>query len=258
MLGFIKIQGGKFIMSYSINETKTEKINYQQVSYELKPFYLSKYPVTVAQYKVYLKETGKTELESFYQYNRFGNHPVAYVNRNEAIDYCNWLTDQFRKSNNLPQAFQEIFHTNNYTIRLPSEVEWEKAARGEEGRNYPWGDQFDKDRLNYEKTKIDRPSPVGCFNKGASIDQVMEMSGNVWEWTLRIDEIEPDKYHNSFEQSEKKCTTKGGGWNSNAEDCLTDSRLMQLPSYGIEDTSFRLCFAPKPPTPESIKILSGS
>ena len=93
------------------------------------------------------------------------------VSWNDAIAYCKWLSEKTKK---------------NY--RLPTEAEWEKAARGEDGHIYPWGDDFDSKKANTEESGIGDTSDIGKFSNsdpalsGDSPYGCADMAGNVWEW----------------------------------------------------------------------------
>ena len=95
------------------------------------------------------------------------NHPVVAVSWYEALAFCNWLGEKL-----------------GVKVSLPTEAQWEKAARGTDGRQYPWGEKITPDHANYAETKIDATSAVGIFPKGASPYGALDMSGNVWEWCL--------------------------------------------------------------------------
>ncbi|MEI2688831.1 MAG: SUMF1/EgtB/PvdO family nonheme iron enzyme [Anaerolineae bacterium] len=126
------------------------------------------------------------------------NHPVVGVNWWEALAFTRWLSEQLRAAGKLPAGWQ---------VRLPSEAEWEKAARGNDARDFPWLGKIDPDRVNYGATGVGSTSAVGCFPGGASPCGAEEMSGNVWEWTRSV----YDKYPYPVERQRVAAARELGG-----------------------------------------------
>ncbi|HEY0735762.1 MAG TPA: formylglycine-generating enzyme family protein [Herpetosiphonaceae bacterium] len=104
------------------------------------------------------------------------DHPVVDVSWHEAQAFCVWLGEQTGRR-----------------YRLPTEAEWEKAARGVDGRVFPWGDELDLQRCNVRESGLGITTPVGQYPAGASPYGVLEMAGSVWEWTQSLQASYP--YH---------------------------------------------------------------
>jgi hypothetical protein len=194
---WVKITAGEFWMG-SENGYENEKPQHKLF---LESYRISKVPVTNAQYYLFTKDTGhKAPLhwEEDRPPKNLESHPVVNVTWHDAIAYCAWLSGQTGKS-----------------INLPSEAQWEKAARGDrDKREYPWGNTFEVTRCNNLKLGLGTTTPVGIFLDGASPYGCLDMAGNVWEWTC-------SKYAYNYDGSEQKCVNKtddgprslrGGSW----------------------------------------------
>lgn len=139
----------------------------------LDSFWIMKTPVTNAQWRTFVQDTGH-ETPEHWANSRIPagkeRHPVVWVNWHEAREYCHWLEAQI-----------------GWPVNLPSEAEWEKAGRGSrDKRRYPWGDEFNKYKCNTKESGIGDTTPVDKYSAGASPYGVLDMSGNVWEWTRSI------------------------------------------------------------------------
>ncbi|MGA9347945.1 MAG: SUMF1/EgtB/PvdO family nonheme iron enzyme [Anaerolineae bacterium] len=159
----------------------------------LPAFYISRYLVTNAQFAAFVEASDYQErrywTEAGWQWkgdpgpDTYGgvfdlpNHPVVGVSWYEAVAFCRWLTEHLRENGEIGPA-QEV--------TLPTEAQWEKASRGTDGRIYPWGNEPDPNKANYDETGIGATSAVGCFPGGASPCGALDMSGNVWEWTRSL------------------------------------------------------------------------
>ncbi len=196
LLGFIEVPEGPFLMGTREEEIPglLERFGGEQEWYErevpqheviLPPYYIARYPVTVAQFRAFVEASGH-QPEDEGSLRGLDNHPVVRVSWYEALKYCEWLTEIFRGWERMPEPLAMLLRERRWLITLPSEAEWEKAARGTDGRTVPWGDEPDSEQANYSDTAIGTTSTVGCFPRGVSTYGVEDLNGNVWEWTRSL------------------------------------------------------------------------
>ncbi|MCK6628941.1 MAG: SUMF1/EgtB/PvdO family nonheme iron enzyme [Anaerolineae bacterium] len=177
------------------------------------PFQAGVYPITNAQYAQFIAAGGyerqewwskagwqwrqgepayswqKLDRPDFWEDNRWNraNQPVVGITWYEAEAFCNWLS----------AVYDRLY-------RLPTETEWERLARGQEGRVYPWGDDWQEDRANTSESRINQTSAVGLFPGGVSPARAYDCSGNVWEWCA-----------DWYDKSETDRVLRGGSWSGN-------------------------------------------
>jgi formylglycine-generating enzyme required for sulfatase activity len=198
LLGFVEIPAGPFTMG-SDRKKDPRADAAEQPAHELTVpgFYMARFPVTVAQFKAYVDESGTKPEASDWARGK-ANHPVVSVLWHEALAYCAWLTKRLQEWPGTPRALARVLDPKGKGVRpwqvtLPTEAEWEKAARGTDGRIYPWGAEADANKANYGETGIGETNAVGCFPGGASPFGVEDLSGNVWEWTRSLWGKDPEK-----------------------------------------------------------------
>jgi hypothetical protein len=172
-LGFIEVPEGPFTMG---SDPKRDKGAFkdEQPAHEvpLPAFYIAQFPVTVAQFRAFVADSGFEPGDPDWARGEPAQ-PVVWVSWHEAMAYCRWLTERLRSWAETPHQLARLLkhtgpHQDTWQVTLPSEAEWEKAARGTDGRLYPWEGGADPDRGNYADTSVGQPSVVGCFPRGAS------------------------------------------------------------------------------------------
>jgi len=134
---------------------------------DLPAFFIARREVTVAEFAAFVKATQwPADARAL---SAPPDHPVAHVSWPDAIAYCRWLEGAMKGT--LP---------DNWRVMLPTEAQWEKAARGGDRRQFPWGDQPRRDRANFNaKSTV----PAGSLACPECANGLLDMAGNVWEWT---------------------------------------------------------------------------
>ena len=195
----VKIPAGEFL--YGDNKEKRR----------LDEFWIARTPVTNEQYKFFVDATKHTP-PRHWENGRIPagkeKHPVVYVSWDDAQAFCKWAG-----------------------ARLPSEQEWEKAARGTDGRTYPWGNQEpDKTRCNFSMN-IGDTTPVGNYPAGAN--GLFDMVGNVWEWCA-----------DWYDSQQEGRVLRGGSFNYDASNVRCAFRGWNYPDYRLNNRGFRVVLPP--------------
>jgi formylglycine-generating enzyme required for sulfatase activity len=183
-LGFVEIPAGTFQMG-SDPATDSQAFPNErwsadrpQGSLELPTFYIGRYEVTIAQYKAFA-ESARFRVADPQALVGSPEHPVVLVSWPDALAYCRWLEITLRDWPQTPPPLARLLR-DGWRITLPTEAQWEKAARGSDGRIFPWGNEVRRDRANFEGTGVKSVGSVECPECPFGL---ADMSGNVWEWT---------------------------------------------------------------------------
>ncbi len=232
---------------------------------ELRAFALGKYPVTNSEYAEFISARGY-EIETYWtrmgwkwMRGRIGQEavpgfwheprlnqarlPVVGVSWYEAVAFCNWRTEQVKAGNK--ETGKQV------TFRLPSEAEWEYAARGENNpRNFPWGEKFERGRANTAEAGFGGTTPVSHFPAGVSPFGVWDMAGNVFEWTLskwgsnwqELQFVYPYRADDGREEVESSGARvmRGGSWFNPYQEALCAYRSRYLAGSRGSNIGFRV------------------
>lgn len=217
-IDWVQIPAGEFI--FGDNET-----------HYLAAYCISRYPITYLQYQAFIdakdgyyadawwsdvdSRDKSTGVPSF----AFANHPRERANWFDAYAFCHWLESRTKSA-----------------ITLPTEYQWEKAARGTDGRLYPYGNEFDAQKGNVDRTGIGKTCAVGLFPEGASPYGVLDVSGNVFEWCLNL-AIAPNQIDPA---SREKRSLRGGSWAHSQEYARTTTRYANRPELRRNRVGFRI------------------
>jgi formylglycine-generating enzyme required for sulfatase activity len=216
----------------------------------LPEFKIGKYPVTNAQYSEFIDAGGyddrsywtqagwmevgqESNHPRFWQERRFNkpNYPVIGLSWYECVAYCRWLSSRTGR-----------------TYRLPTEAEWEKAARGVDGQTYPWGKTFDHRRLNAREgpQKVYCSTPVGIYPNGASAFGLLDCAGNCWEWcATRWQKPYPydtnqEEWTDEYLEGQNLRALRGGSWNYESETMQCAYRFRFQPFGWNDRGGFRI------------------
>lgn len=234
-MALVYVPAGPFLMgSDKARDPQALDDELPQHEVSLPGYWIGKYPVTVAQFREFAADYRWADRESLQGPE---DRPMVNVTWRRAQDYCRWLAQK----TGLP-------------VTLPSEAEWEKAARGTDGRVYPWGDTFDKDKCNSSEGGVGRTTPVGKYSPaGDSPFGCADMAGNVWEWTRshwKAYPYDPLDGREDLEVGDKVLRVlRGGSFSGSRIAARCSYRLGYMPDFGGWGYGFRVVVAPSREAP---------
>lgn len=230
-MDFMRVPAGKFLMGSDNGDDDEKPQHSVAIPYD---YWMARFPVTNEQYNLYVKAKGINHPISDWEKKK--DHPVVNVDWNTVMEYCRWLNSLLK--NELQAGF---------VLKLPTEAEWEKAARSTDGREFPWGNEFDKNKCNSSEGGKGKTTSVYLYSShGDSMYGCSNMSGNVWEWMRS--EYKPYPYNESDGREDKQKNMarvlRGGAYRSESWYLRCACRLRNNSSNWDGDISFRVVIAP--------------
>jgi formylglycine-generating enzyme required for sulfatase activity len=238
---FVRVPKGKFIMgSKDDNKLAYDDEKPQHTVKIPYDYWVARYPVTNDQFAKFVEVT-RHKHEWVQDWKSKLDHPVVNVSWHNAMAYCKWLNETLRG---------EI---GDLVLRLPTEAEWEKAARGEYGNEWPWGNEWDSAKCNSKEGGKGGTTPVGAHSpQGDSPYGAADMAGNVWEWTQslwgkdlsRLDfkyPYRPDDGRENLEAGDDvRRVLRGGSWDDFRRSARCAFRNWNLPGSWYNNIGFRV------------------
>ncbi len=218
---FMRVPAGKYIAGNK--EQRDIEIPYD--------YWMGRFPVTNELYYQYVKSKSINHPVSNWMKKK--DHPVAFVSWFDAVDYSNWLNLQCK--NNLPDG---------KLLRLPISFEWEKAARGLDGRSYPWGNEFDKDKCNSWEGGGKGTTPVGAYSPiGDSPFGCSDMWGNIRVWAQEVAKVRIPEIPDNVDIR----VTCGISYNNAGSHPISMNSFGEISEHKSRVGGFRLVIAPPLP-----------
>jgi formylglycine-generating enzyme required for sulfatase activity len=233
---FCPIPAGAYLIGSPADDPDAQE--HEQPQHDVRfdqPYWIARLPITNAQWAAYVAAGGEESRYADDPDLNAPNQPVVGITWYEAQGFCTWLSEQLAGA--LPAG---------YVIRLPTEAEWEAAARGPAAWRYPWGDDWQSDCAAMEDDQATRnapwTTPVGCYPAGAAACGALDMAGNVWEWTLDRWQSYPGAAK-AF-TNERPVVVRGGAYHNDRTFVRCGARNWSYPDYRYNNQGFRVVAAP--------------
>ena len=247
LLNFVEIPAGPFTMGADRARDPLAYDNERwspaqaEAIVDLPAFFIARHEVTVAEFTKFA-QAGKWAVDSRATSGP-PDHPVTFVSWTDALAYCRWLDATLKGSAATPARLAQALR-DGWRVTLPTEAEWEKAARGSDRRRYPWGDEPRRDRANFGSAGT---APVGRVACPECANGLSDMAGNVWEWTRSP--LQPYPYDASDDRSNLDADAlwvmRGGGFADTPQLIRTTTRGAAEPGARRPFIGFRVVISPK-------------